>query len=162
MEVAEKANERPVKAQWDRALTHELMEFRAAGGAEVPQRIEMIDLKRCADLIHGQVRLGIQIDDLTAALFGRGQDRLRGKKSDAAQVGIKLHKLVRPVQGIAQGIDDGIRCLLDESLIQQFTSAQLLNRAFASELASLGHPSCENRGGGTRERPKQGGRGRDH
>src|ERR1700683_2696428 len=47
----------------DRALTRERMEFRAAGGAEVPQRIEMIDLKCCADLFHREVWLGIQIDD---------------------------------------------------------------------------------------------------
>ena len=35
-----------------RALTRELLEFRAADGAEVPQRIEMVGLKRRADLIH--------------------------------------------------------------------------------------------------------------
>ncbi len=48
----------------------------------------MVDLKGRTDLIHRQVRLGMQINDSMAALLRCGQDRLRGKKSDAAQFGV--------------------------------------------------------------------------
>jgi hypothetical protein len=65
-------------------LTRDCVKFRAAGGAKLPEWIEVIDLKTCADLIHGQVWLGIQIDDSTAAGFRCGEDGLRGQKSDAA------------------------------------------------------------------------------
>src|SRR6516162_1073785 len=82
------------------AATGNFKKLLPAGDAEILDRVESIPFESHADLFHRHVRLGVEVDDLATARFGRDQDRVSSHEPSAAENAVELHeRLVSPKTG---------------------------------------------------------------
>jgi hypothetical protein len=79
--------------------------------AEVPDGVESIAFESDTDLFDGHVRLGINVNDLATARFGRGENRIGSHEANAAENAIELYKRLRVFQGVAERIYGQARSL---------------------------------------------------
>ena len=83
------------------AVTGNLKKFLSASDAEIPDRVESIPFEGDADLFERHVRLGVEVNELASARFGRGQDRVSSHEPNAAENAVELHERVGFFQRMA-------------------------------------------------------------
>ena len=83
------------------AATGNFKKLLPAGDAEIPDRVESIPFESEADLFDRQVRLGVEVNELATARFGRGQDRISSNEPNAAEDAVERHERVGFFQRMA-------------------------------------------------------------
>ena len=89
------------RGQAPSAAAGNLKELLPASDAEIPDRVESIPFEGDADLFDRHVRLGVEVNELASARFGRVQDRISSHEPDAAENAVELHERVGFFQRMA-------------------------------------------------------------